>query len=226
MVPASRRARTRRPGWAPDVGAAVAADLGLVADAAQGDPDEGPTEGAGHGLAQGRLADAGRADEGQDGARAPAAERARGPLGPQLAHGQVLEDAVLHVVESVVVLVEDPRRLAHVQPVLGLDAPRELEHGVEPGADPAVLGVLLARALELVDLALDRLTHRLGQVGRLGPGAVVVGPVLVIRAQLAQLLADGLELAAQQELALRLLHTLLDVGLDPLAEGQVGEHLA
>ncbi len=38
-------------------------------------------------------------------------------------------------------------------------------------------------------------------------------------------LLDRLELAAQQELALGLLHALLDVGLDPLAQGQVGQDL-
>ena len=39
-------------GLGTHVGAAVASDLGLVADAAQGHPDERPPEGAGHRLAQ------------------------------------------------------------------------------------------------------------------------------------------------------------------------------
>ena len=43
------------------------------------------------------------------------------------------------------------------------------------------------------------------------------------RRLLAELLADGLELAAEQELALGLLHALLDVGLDPLAKREVGQ---
>ena len=58
------------------------------------------------------------------------------------------------------------------------------------------------------------------------PGAVVVGLVPVAGPDLAQLLADGLELAPQQELALGLLHALFDVGLDPLAQRQVGQDLA
>ena len=61
-------ARTMRPGLGADVGAAVAADLGLVAHAAEGDADELAAEGAGDRLAERRLADAGRADEGEDGA--------------------------------------------------------------------------------------------------------------------------------------------------------------
>ena len=125
------------------------------------------------------------------------------------------------------VLVEDRARLVDVEAVLGLDPPRELEDGVEPGADPAVLGALLARALELVDLAArppcgrpragrGRRAWRGSRRGRRRPRP----------AELAELLADGVELAAQQELALRLLHALFDVGLDLLAQRQVGEGLA
>ena len=126
---------------------------------------------------------------------APSADRGQAPLGLQLAHGQVLEDAVLHVAQPVVVLVEDARRLGHVEPVLGLLAPGQLEHGVQPGPDPPVLGVLLAHPLQLVDLAVDRLAHGLGQVPLLDLAPVVVGRVLVARAELAQLLADRLQLA-------------------------------
>ena len=204
----------------------MAADLGLVAHAAQDDTDELAPERVGDRLAERGLADPGRTDEGQDGARAAAVHRRQAALGLQLAHGQVLEDALLHVLQAVVVLVEDPRRLGDVEAVLGLDAPRELEHGVEPGADPARLGALVAGALELVDLALDGRAHVLGQVARLELGPVVVGVGLVVAAQLAELLADRLELAAQQELALGLLHALFDVGLDPLAQREVGQRVA
>ena len=211
----------------PDVGAAVTADLGLVAHAAQGDADELAPEGVGHGLAERRLADARRPDEGQDGARAAPVHRRQAALGLQLAHGEVLEDALLDVRQTVVVGLQNARRLFDVEAVLGLDAPGELEHGVEPGADPARLGALVAGALELVDLALDGLADVLGQVTRLELGPVVVGVgVVAVVAELPELLADGIELAAQQELALRLLHALFDVGLDLLAQRQVGQRVA
>ena len=71
MVPASRRARTRRPGLGAHVGAPVAADLGLVADATERHPDELASEGAGHRLAERRLAHARGADQGEDRRRAP-----------------------------------------------------------------------------------------------------------------------------------------------------------
>ena len=49
-----------------DVGAPVAADLRLVAHAAQGDADELAAQRPGDALADGGLADAGRADEAED----------------------------------------------------------------------------------------------------------------------------------------------------------------
>ena len=54
------------PGHGGDVGAAVAADLGLVVHAAQADPDELAAQGLGDALAQRRLAGAGRAGEAED----------------------------------------------------------------------------------------------------------------------------------------------------------------
>ena len=94
-------------GQGADVRAPVAADLGLVAHAAEGDPDEVAAEGARDGLAERGLADAGRADQREHGAGAAAAddlEAARGAPGPD---GEVLDDPVLHVVEAGVVGVED-----------------------------------------------------------------------------------------------------------------------
>ena len=173
MVPASRRRPHQAARLGPHVGATVAADLGLVAHPAERDADELAAEGVRHRLAERRLADARRPDEGQDGPRAAPVHRREPALGLQLAHGQVLEDALLHVGQTVVVGLQNPRRLGDVEPVLGLGAPGDLEHGVEPRADPARLGALVAGALELVDLALDRLADVLGEVAlpRSWPGS-------------------------------------------------------
>ena len=101
--------------------------------------------------------------------------------------------------------------------------PRQLEHGVEPGADPAGLRALVAGALQLADLAQRGLADLVGQVGRLDAGAVVVGAVRLV---LAELLADGGELLAQQELALALLHALAHVVADLLGDLELGQVLA
>ena len=96
-------------GQGADVGAAMAADLGLVADAAQGHADELPAGGPGDRLADRRLAGPRRADQGQDGARPAIVGEAA--LRAQLPHGQVFGDAPLHVVEAGVVGVQHLARV-------------------------------------------------------------------------------------------------------------------
>ena len=97
----------------------MAADLGLVADAAEGDPDEPAAQGPGHGLAQRRLADAGRTGEQEHGAGATAADDLEAPLGAPGPDGEVLHDPVLHLVEAMVVGVEDLPGSGEVGDVLG-----------------------------------------------------------------------------------------------------------
>ena len=86
-------------GQRADVGPAVAADLGLVAHAAERDADELAVEGAGDRAPERGLADARRPDEAED--------RALERLLERLAHREVLEDPLLDLLEVVVVLVED-----------------------------------------------------------------------------------------------------------------------
>src|SRR6266702_3266507 len=204
-------------GLGADVGAPVPADLRLVADAAERDAHELAAHGPSHRLAQRGLADARRADQRDDGAGA-AAGGLDATVGAQLAHGQVLDDAVLHVLEAGVVGVEHLACSADVELVLGPLAERQLGDGVEPGPDPAVLGVLLRRPLQPVDLTLDRLARLVGQRGLVQLPAVAGDQVLVVVVQLAELLADGGELLAQQELALALLHAFGDVLADAVLD--------
>ena len=75
----------------------MTADLRLVAHAAEGGAREVAPHRARDRAAEGRLADAGRPDEAED-------RRLR--LGRELAHREELEDAVLHLLEVVVVGVE------------------------------------------------------------------------------------------------------------------------
>ena len=142
---------------------------------------------------------------------------------PQLAHGEVLDDAVLHVLQAGVVRVQDRARLGDVEVVLGADVPRELGHPVEVGADPAVLGRLLGRALQAAELALGLLADVLGHVGVGDLLAVLLDDVLL--AVLAELLADRVHLLAQEELALALLHALADVGADLVLQLELGQDL-
>ena len=155
-------------GLGADVGAAVAADLGLVADAAERDPHELAAQGAGHRLAERGLADAGRADQRDDRRLAAGGDVVVGPSSSLAGSRRAwrsrrsLRTASSSTMRSftssrpVWSASSTARASVRSRWSVGAHAPRQLEHGVEPGADPAVLGGLRARALEAADLALDR----------------------------------------------------------------------
>ena len=192
-----------------DVRPAVTADLGLVADAAERHADELAAGRARDRLADRGLARAGRPDEGEDRARALVVLDAA--LLAELRDGDVLDDPVLHVLEAGVVLVQDLARVLRVEALLGALAPRDGEEPVEVVADDRRLRRLVAHPLEPGELALGLLEHVLGHLG-LGD----LRPVLLDDGALvlAELLADRVELAAEDVLALLLLDAGLDVLLD------------
>jgi hypothetical protein len=234
-------------GQRADVRAPVAADLGLVAHTAERHAHELAAHRAGDRLADRGLAGAGRADQREDrtlgvtaalrGARTglglrvvarrvrPGPCRLRGTLGAQLAHGDVLDDPVLDVLETGVVGVEDLARARRIEVLLGALAPRDRDHPLEVGADHLRLAAaaLLAHPLEPAELALDLLAHVLGHL-RLGDLRAQL--VVDRRVVLAELAADRLHLLAQHVLALLLGGALLDVVADPPAHLQLGEPLA
>ncbi len=203
-------------GQGADVGAAMPADLGLVADAAQGHADELPAGGPGDRLADRRLAGPRRADQGQDGAR-PAIVR-EAALRAQLPDGQVFGDAPLHVVEAGVIGVQHLARVLRIQALLRSLRPRHREQPVQIGPDHRPFGVRLPHPLEPRQLALglllDRLRH--GRVGDLLP--ILLGHRALV---LAELLADRLHLPAQQVLALLLLRPRLHLVANALPDAQL-----
>ena len=165
-------------------------------------------EGAGDGLAERRLAHAGRPDEAQDGA-------ARVRLEPQ--HRQELEDAVLHALDVVVVGVEHLARVREVEVVRRELVPRQRGDPLEVGPDDAVLGGGLGQLLQARQLPVDLRPHGLGEVdlGELPAQLVHLGLGGVA---LAELLLDRLELLAQHVLALGAVELGLDLRLDARAD--------
>ena len=73
-------------------------DLGLVPHAADREAEKALIEGSGDGTTDARLADPGRTDKAEDGALGILLE---------LAHREILEDAILDVLEPVVIVLED-----------------------------------------------------------------------------------------------------------------------
>ena len=98
---------------------------------------------------------------------------------------------------------------------MSAEVPGDVEHPVEIGADPAVFGVLLAGALQPAKLALDLGAHGIGHAGVSDALAVRRDDVATV---LTKLLLDGLELLAQQEVALTLLQSFSHVAADLLLE--------
>src|SRR5581483_7916810 len=150
------------------------------------------------------LAHAGRSDETEDRAADVVLE---------LRDGEVLEDALLDLLEVVVVLIEDPARSLEVEVVLRGLVPGQGQEPFQVGPDDAVLGCGRRQLLEARELAVRGLCDLLRQTERLEPFPQLVHLGLVLVA-LAELFLDCLELLAEEVLALTLLELRLDLGLD------------
>ena len=202
--PAVTQGPDDRAGHRPDVGPAVAPDLGLVPHPADRDPLELAAEGPGDRLAEAGLADARRADEAED---------RPGRLRIQLAHGQVLEDPVLDLLHVVVVLVEDLFGVVDVEVVFGLVVPGQVDEPLEIGADDTVLGRGRRQLLQPGELAFGCLKRLLRQPGFFDPLAefIGLGHRFVFFPEFG---LDRLQLLPQEVLALALVDRRLDLGLD------------
>ena len=190
-----------------DVSPPVAAELRLVAHASQRQAVESAAHGAGDRAPERGLAGARGADEAED-------RGARPDLVPlELAHRQELQDAVFHLLQIVVILVQDAARLGQVDLVLALLRPGQRDQPVEVGADHHLLGRPRRDGPQPLQLAVRDFAHRRGHAGLLDLllQALQLGVGLVVR---PQLLLDRLELLAQDVLALALLELVLHLLLD------------
>ena len=133
-------------------------------------------------------------------------------------HGEIFEDALLDLLEAVMVRVEHLLRLLEVVLDLGALAPRDRQHPVEIVAHDRGFGRHrrhLAQLLQLGDRLVARLLGELGVLDLLLELGEIVLAVLV-----AQLLLDRLHLLVQIVLALGLLHLALDARADALLDLQ------
>ena len=133
-------------------------------------------------------------------------------LRPQLPHGEELEHAILHVLEPVVILVEDLPGARQFEVVVAARVPRQLGDPLEIGADDLRLHAFAAGTLQAPQLALHLGARLLGQqeLAELLPKLADLLAGVVV----AELLLNGLELLAQEHLALALTELLLNLTLD------------
>ena len=197
-----------RSGHRADIRAAMPADLGLVVHAADREPHELASHRARDRLAERRLADARRTDEAEDRA---------GQLLLELADREILDDAILDLVEIVVIFVENRARRFDVDVIGGLGVPRQRHEPIEVRANDAVLRARLRHFRETVELAIGGLLHVFGHRGGVDLRAQFVRLGL-LRIDFAELFLNRAQLLAQIELALILLHLALNVALNLVTE--------
>ena len=160
----------------------MTANLGLVADAAEREPDELPPQRARDRTAERGLAGSRWPDETQDRALGVALE---------LAHGEKLEDAFLDLFEIEMVFVEHRARMLDIEIVVGRNRPWQSDQPIEVGAHHGVLGRFGRDHLEPIELLVGRLARVLGHLGRLD-FLLEVFNLGGSRVALAQLLLDRL----------------------------------
>ncbi len=156
--------------------------------------------------AERRLADAWRPDEAQNGAFHAFDERQ---------HADIVEDAILHFLEPVVIFVEDPPRVRHVEHVVGPLGPGQRDDPVYKISGYRGLGRQRRHPAQLTHLAQGARLDRLRELARLDLSFEVARVVGILLAQLA---VDRLELLVQVELALvleqRAAHFLVELSLE------------
>ena len=186
----------------PDVGAAVAANLRFVVQAAQCDAAELTPQRRCDRFAQRGLAYARRAVETED---------RRFEVALQLDDRQVFQQPLLDLFEAEMVVVELLARLFEVEIVLRTVVPRQFEQQLQVGCLHRIFGYGGVEPFEFLQLLLEEFGHLLGPVLLLGLFAHLVqfgvGAV-------AQFVLDGAHLLLEVVVALLLVDLLLDLLLD------------
>src|SRR5215472_16462477 len=188
----------------PHVGTPMATDVSLIADSAERCPHERPAQCPRDGLTERRLADAGRSDQTQDQPAAGAAE---------LGDREIADDAILHPLEPVVVVVEHLPRLVEVHRVRRGVRPGQTEYPVEASPDHGILGRGGVDALQPGELPGDLGLHLVWEAPGVDLGSDV-GDLTLLSIQLAQLLTDCSELLSKDVLPLLLARPLAGLSLD------------
>ena len=185
----------------------MAANLGLVAHAAQRHAHELAARRLGDRLAERGLADAGRPDEAED---------RPGQLVGALLHGQIFDDPLLDLFQAEVIGVEKRLRRRQVLLDFRLLLPRNRQQPIEVVTHHRRFRGHRRHLAELLELG-ERLVARL--LGQLGPldARFELGH-FVLAVLVAEFLLDRLHLLVEIVLALRLLHLTLDARADALLD--------
>ena len=137
----------------------------------------------------------------------------------ELAHRQELQDAILHLLQVVVIFIQHLTSMGDVQIVLAQIAPRQLHQPVKIGLDHGVLGGLGGIFSMRFNSRRASFWASGGQMG-LGDAALISDASASRFVGLSQFLTDGFELLAQGVVALGLVHFYRSFFGDLLANGE------
>ena len=193
-----------------DVGAAVSTNLRFVAHAAERDAHELSAERSRDRFPERGLADARRPDEAEDRAL---------HLLLQLAHAEKFQDALLHLLQVEVILVEDALRLLEIDLVGGRLGPRHVHEPVEVRAHHRRFRRVWVHRLEALQLLRSLARHFFRHRG-FGDLLLEVVELFVLSVRVAELVLDGPELFAKEILLLHPVHLLLGLRLDAGLHGE------
>ena len=204
-----------------DVGTAVATDLRFVTHAAQRLADKLTSQRPCNRLPQAGLARAGWPDKTEDDPLPLAPDQVGRllllplllALLPQSTHRQVFQDALLDIVQVVMVFVEHLPGVRDIQIVLALDVPRQAGQPIQVRANDTVLSGNSGQFAQPVQFAAGLFLRLLRHPPFLDLLAKLLHLHLLL-VGLAQLLLDGLHLLAQEVFALGILHLRLGLTLD------------
>ena len=135
----------------------------------------------------------------------------------ELADGQELEHALLDLLQAVVALVQDPRRLLQVLQLAAALLPRHRHQPVDVVPRHGRLGRHRRHRLEPPQLLLRLLAHQL-RGARLLDLLLQLGDLVAALVLAPELVVNRLDLLVEVVLLLSLLHLLLDLHVDPLVD--------
>ncbi len=184
----------------------MTADFSLVTHAAERHTDIFTAGSLGNRTGKRGLADAGRSDEAEDRAL---------DLGRASLHREILDNALLDLFKTKVIVAKYAFGKVQVLLDLRLLAPRNGQQPVEIVADDRCFGRHRAHATQLLQLSLGLFAGFLGKLGLVDAFFEFSRFIATILA-IAKLLLDRLHLLVEIVFALRLLHLALDAAADTL----------
>ena len=189
-----------------DIGAAVAADLGLVVYAAETHADKSASHGLRDRLCDRGLADARRADE---------TENLSLRVARQLLYGEHFDDAFLDLLHAVMVAVKNAPCVLQVKVVLRALRPWQLKQALDIRLRHGLLMRSARQGVKAVDLLFQLFLHIVRQRQLLHAAAIVCR---FGRFADAELFLHGLELLAQDEFSLVAIRRFFDFGRDTVVD--------